>query len=312
MNPASEFPAPKDGLKISHQQPVVLIGSCFSEHIAVELQQAGFHVVSNPFGVIFHPIPLARCLSETLTETTNERTLQRDDVFLSWDASSEVYAMSESDLKSKLHNLRSELKMALSQASVLVITLGSAHGYRLNDEGTIVANCHKMPGSRFKKELTPLDELAEHWEETISALKIFNPELQLIFTVSPVRYSRDGWTENNRSKARLFELCGVLEERFGVTYFPAYELVNDLLRDYRYFARDGVHPNELAVEEVWNLFSNWFFKEATVGLIGEMAALRRMEQHRLLFPESEASKRFLEQFQQQKDRFLLQHPYIRW
>src|SRR5688572_33268511 len=103
MNPVNEFPVPDDVRKIRHQQPIVLVGSCFSEHIAVELQQAGFKVLSNPFGVIFHPIPLARCLSETLTETSRERILQREDIFLSWDASSEVYAMSESDLHNKLH-----------------------------------------------------------------------------------------------------------------------------------------------------------------------------------------------------------------
>lgn len=309
---ASEFPAGDRSIAIGYQQPVVLLGSCFSEHISAELQKAGFTVSSNAFGVVFHPIALAKSLTETIRETVSERVLQREDIFLSWDASSDVYALSETALRSRLEEVRTELRSSLQQASTLIVTLGSAHGYRLKESGEIVANCHKIPADNFTKELTPLDELVESWSEALSVLKALNPVLQCVFTVSPVRYSRDGWIANNRSKARLFELCGILEERFGTAYFPAYELVNDLLRDYRYFAKDGVHPNEQAIGRVWELFGEWYFDPATKQVVNEITKLRQMENHRLLFPESAASAKFLEHFQREKERFIALHPYVKW
>jgi len=312
MSPLQAFPKPANSLSVTHDSAMLLLGSCFSTNLNDKLRRAGFTVGSNPFGVVFHPIPLARFILESLVDTIDERTLIHNDVWLSWDASSERYALSELALISQLQTIRLDFKHQLQSAQLLVITLGSSHEYRLKSTNEVVANCHKLGANAFKKELTSHDDLVQPWIEVVEKLKVINPGLKLVFTVSPVRYSRDGWVENNRSKGRLFELVEDLQSQFGVTYFPSYELINDVLRDYRYFEVDGVHPNAQAIEFVWNLFQEWFFEKETAELVWQVEALRRMEEHRLLFPESIKSKQFLDQFQQKRESFLSLHPIINW
>jgi hypothetical protein len=312
MQATNPFPKPTEALPVKYGQPILLLGSCFSEHLSDRLRNAGFSVNSNPFGVLFHPVPLARFIGESLTGETQERILQRDDVWLSYDASSTVYAMSEKELTRKLELLRKDFRQQLADAGTLFITLGSAHGYRLKTDGTIVANCHKAPASDFEKELTETAVMMDEWSKVIQGLHSAYPGLQIVFTVSPVRYSRDGWVENNRSKARLLELVDQLQRKFSVGYFPAYELVNDILRDYRYFEADGVHPNQLAIDEVWELFQAWYLDAPTKALVKEMEGLRRMESHRLLFPESVKSTEFRQRFNEKRESFLSLHPSVIW
>lgn len=306
------FPKPDAFPLIDHSRPVVLMGSCFSEHISGLLKRSGFGVNSNPAGVVFHPVPIARFLIETLGQTQSERVLNRDDIWLSWDASSAVYTFSEITLKQRLESIRSVLLNDLKRASVLIITLGSAHGYHHLELNTIVANCHKSPKSTFDKVLSSVESMEEEWGRVLDILKNNFPDLRIVVTISPVRYTRDGWIENNRSKARLLELAGRLEERFGVFYFPAYELVNDVLRDYRYFEADGVHPNAQAVEKVWDLFKSWFFNSETNTLVRQMEGLRRMEEHKPLFPGAKQTELFIQQFHEKRESFLSLHPFIIW
>lgn len=308
----SVFPKSAETPAIRYGVPVLLLGSCFSVNLGNKLQNAGFQTLVNPFGTVFHPDPIARFLLETLQGTDQERLLNREDVWLSQDAGSEVYAMSREELLGSLKLIRADFKSALQRAQVLLVTFGSAHGYVHRDTGTIVANCHKEPAAAFTKSLSDVDAMVESWRSVMKLLGTFNPGLKIVFTVSPVRYSRDGWEENNRSKSRLFLLTEQLRNEFDSTYFPAYELVNDLLRDYRYFEADGVHPNALAISEVWKLFGKWFWDEATACIVDEAESLRRMEQHRILFPGSAAEKRFVRQLQEKRESFLSLHPYINW
>lgn len=305
------FPRPVDQPTISHEQETLLLGSCFSTHLHQRLKRAGFRSVSNPFGTVFHPIMLAQFIDSCLNPG-KERVFCSEDVWLSWDAGSEVYAMSEPELQVRLSTIRVGFKQAIERAGCLVITLGSAHGYRIKETLDLVANCHKQPGTIFEKELTETAEMLTVWRNTLKQLRQHCPKLNIIFTVSPVRYSRDGWVENNRSKARLFELVQQLQIDFQVGYFPAYELINDVLRDYRYFEPDGVHPNQLAVDEVWKLFVQWYFNPETIAITHEMEALRKMEEHRLLFPESQKAVAFQKAFHEKRESFLSLHPFISW
>ena len=312
MDALKQFPEPADFPRIRYGKPLVLLGSCFSANLYAYFRAAGFSVLSNPFGTVFHPEPLARFIRESITGNETERMLQRDDIWLSQDAGSEVYTLSEADLKERLVQLRKQFLHTLEQAEVLVVTFGSAHGYTLRSAGEIVANCHKLPKDTFQKELTPLADLQQSWEETLALLREHFPQLKVVFTVSPVRYSRDGWQENNRSKARLFLLVEALCEQHGTDYFPAYELVNDVLRDYRYFAADGVHPNDQAIAAVWELLQRWCMDGETRAIVQEAASLRRMEGHRLLFPESVKSREFLETLNEKREKFLSENPDIVW
>jgi hypothetical protein len=281
-----------------HRQPKLLMGSCFSDEIGSLLQQNGFDCLVNPGGTLFHPLAIARLLNWALDEPTPLRTLQRQDVFLSWDLSGTFYALSEDALTTKVADLHAALQYYLKQSSHLVLTFGTAWAYYLNADQQLVANCHKAPSNSFAKVLSDLRQLQDEWTLLVQRLARFNPDLALVFTISPVRHAKDGLIENNRSKARLHLLIETLCALPMCTYFAAYELVLDELRDYSFFKADGVHPNQKAVAAVWQLFAQQMFDPATKALVEEWEALQKSKAHRILYPESREG--------QQLKRFLLE------
>lgn len=293
---------------IKHGNKIVQLGSCFSTHISAKLRRAGFEVLDNPNGVIFHPLALAKTLQMCLEGTVSKRFVQKDDVWLDYSSSSTMYALSEKDLCDKLAAAQTQLRNELSEASHLFLTFGTAHGYRLNSDGEIVANCHQKPGSIFTKELTDLNTMIGEWKAVLKTLQEHFPQLNVVFTVSPVKYLRDGYTANSLSKARLLELVNALNE----SYFPAYELITDHLRDHRYFEVDGAHPNAQAVAAVWSLFQGWFFDAATQEIVDQMELLRRESEHRLLYPESQRAQEFQKKMHEKRESFLSLHPEVKW
>lgn len=299
---------PAELAPIQHGQKIVQLGSCFSTNISEKLRNAGFSVVDNPFGVIFHPIVLAYQIQQVLSNELSDSIVQKDDVFLHYNASGTIYGMSEEALILKMKEKAEQLKIALLEADYLMVTFGSALGYSLKATNQLVANCHQQPAHLFDKQLSSIEELTLSWESALSILKKVNPNINIVFTVSPVRYSREGWIENNRSKARLIALC----ENFSsvATYFPSYELVNDLLRDYRFFEADEVHPNAVAINHVWELFQQWFFTEETHAICLEVNKIRAMEAHRFLYPESFKVTQFNDNLTKQKAALLARFPAI--
>ncbi len=307
MSFLNEFLVPKELKTVDHGQTIVQLGSCFSEHISERFSQAGFSVLNNPFGVVFHPIPLAKQIIWAIDGYFEEQFIQKEDVFLHFQASSLLYDLSEQSLKDKLQENYLRLKTELKNAHTLFVSLGSAHAY-VHETVGVVANCHQQNGKLFQKELSSVTDLVSIWEEVIRKLKNLNPAIQLVFTISPVRYSRDGWIENNRSKARLQEMCEQLKSE--VLYFPSYEIVLDLLRDYRYFEKDGVHPNELAIDEVWKSVQAWFLNKSTKKTVLEIEQLKARMNHRLLFPGTSAAIRFEEESKKLLNEFIDRNPTV--
>ncbi|MDF3026671.1 MAG: hypothetical protein K0S23_978 [Fluviicola sp.] len=297
--------------KIQHGDEIVQLGSCFSSTMSYWFRRAGFRVMDNPLGVIFHPVPLAKQILMAFGKAEWSGFVQKEDVHVSYDASSVLYSMTASGLEALVEQQMKELRISLQKAKLLVITLGSAHGYRLKQSGNLVANCHQQAHSFFEKELTGAEEMASIWESAIKELKSVNPSIQIVFTVSPVRYIRDGLMENSRSKSELFRLVSLLK-RDSVHYFPAYELVNDVLRDYRYFDVDGVHPSDEATEFVWDFLKEELFSTQTNELIEEIMKLRKMEEHKLMYPESKKAEEYLRQLKQKRESFLSQYPVVVW
>ncbi|WP_300663561.1 GSCFA domain-containing protein [Fluviicola sp.] len=300
-----EFP------KIEHGDLVVQLGSCFSANMSFWFRRAGFEVFDNPLGVIFHPVPLAKQILLAFGQAELLEFIQKEDVYVSYDASSTLYSMDSLSLDNELRSQLKALKESLSNAKLLVITWGSAHGYRLIESGKIVANCHQQAKEYFEKELTSADQLFDIWKEAIDAIRHVNPQIQIVFTVSPVRYIRDGLMENSLSKGELFRLVDLLRTQKS-HYFPAFELVNDVLRDYRYFEPDGVHPNSLATEFVWEFLRAELFTPETNQIIDELFRIRRMEEHRLLYPESKKAAEYLGMVKQKRESFLSQYPVVVW
>lgn len=301
----------QDFPKIQHGDSIVQLGSCFSTNMTFWFKRAGFRVLDNPLGVIFHPVPLAKQILLALGKAETSVFVQKDDVFVSYDASSTVYAMDSDELKDTLSRQLEALKTALTDAKILIVTVGSAHGYRLKESGKLVANCHQQPQALFDKELSKAEEMRSDWMLAISVLKQLNPGIHIVFTVSPVRYVRDGLMENSKSKSELFRLISILKDP-SIHYFPAYELVNDILRDYRYFEADGVHPSDQATEFVWDFLKQELFSLQTNKLIDEVMKLRKMEEHRLLYPESKKAEEYRNAVKQKRESFLSQYPVVVW
>lgn len=301
----------KDFPKIQHGDSIVQLGSCFSTNMTYWFKRAGFRVLDNPLGIIFHPVPLAKQILLAFGKAEPGEFVQKEDVFVSYDASSTLYSMSSAGLEELMKNQLQVLKDSLEKAGLLIVTLGSAHGYRLKESGELAANCHQQPQTLFDKELTPAEEMLAQWDLALKEIRKVNPEIQIVFTVSPVRYIRDGLMENSLSKSELFRLVSLLK-RNSVNYFPAFELVNDVLRDYRYFETDGVHPSEPATEFVWDFLKEELFSVQTLELIDEVMKLRKMEEHRLLYPESKKAEEYRALVKQKRESFLSQNPVVAW
>ena len=305
------FDIPEFSTKIEYGKNILFLGSCFSDEISVKAKHQGFKMDSNPFGTIFHPLALSRFINEIVSDQVlSERIIQRNDLFFSWDASSSIVGFSPNELIANIQKARSDWKENLLSATHLFVTFGTSWGYRLTENNLLVANCHKFPASNFTKELSLQSDIVKEWKETISLLLKFNPSLKIIFTVSPVRHIKDGLIENNWSKAILLDAVRILEKEMNCAYFPSFEIVMDELRDYRFFKTDHVHPNELAINYVWQRFSNCYFSNETIEISKEVLKIRNEEAHRSLTPASEASVLQLTKLKEKRENLLKQFPLV--
>lgn len=299
---------------VSHESTLVMVGSCFAENLSEKLTHHGFHVLVNPFGVLFHPFAIAKVLSNALKRITfKSSVVQREDVFLSWDTNSSLYGMDSPSYTEKLDAISHELKKQLQNTNVLFLTFGTAWVYNHLESQQYVANCHKFPSQQFEKSLASVAQMNEMLAPIFDTLLKLNPSLKIVLTVSPVRHVKDGIVENTRSKARLIELVHTLvATNQSVYYFPAYELVLDELRDYAYFEADGVHPNEYAVQRIWDYFSDSFFDTKTKELATQFAALSKQFNHKPLHEESTVVNDFKQKLAEKVRVFKKENPYLNY
>lgn len=291
-------------LRINYRDKILLTGSCFTEHIGNSLSELKFSVLQNPNGILFDP----RSVCSSLVSYIDNKQYKKDDLFYlnevwnSWEHHSRFSNINANEGLNTINGSQNQAHDFLKQADWLIITLGSSFSYRLTDEadkasstkGEGVANCHRAPSQWFNKYLMTIDEIISLLDTTYHRLRQFNPKLKIIFTISPVRHIRDGVIENNRSKARLIEAVHHMVNKFsGLYYFPAYELVIDVLRDYRFYDIDMVHPNYPATEFVMEKFKENFIDEESQQLMEEIKKIVIARKHRAFQPETNAHKAFL-------------------
>jgi hypothetical protein len=282
-------------LKISYTDKLLFVGSCFSENIGKMLLEHKFNTLINPNGILFNPFSIF----DTLSNIIHHKTIQAQELFLAnsvwnhWNYHSRFSIPDKEICTENINKSISEAHEFLKQTHTLFITFGSAYVYTLKSSGEIVANCHKVPQQQFNKQLLDIDQIVNKGNEFILLLKEFNPNAKIIFTVSPVRYIRDGIVENNRSKARLIEAVHCLTQRHSNSfYFPAYELVIDDLRDYRFYESDLVHPNEQAILYVFEKLKDLIFDSPTTDLFNTVSSIIRATKHKPFNPDSEEHKKF--------------------
>jgi len=289
--------------QINYRDKILLIGSCFTEHIGNSLEDLKFSVLQNPNGILFDAHSVCNSLNSYIENKkyTEEELFHLNDVWHSWSHHSRY---SNTDLQQAVDNINQSQHAAhefLKSAQWLIVTLGSSFSYRLTklstggQIGEGVANCHRAPAQWFKKYLMTVDEIVSDFENCFESLFKFNPELKIIFTVSPVRHIRDGVIENNRSKSRLIEAVHNLEEHYAnAYYFPAYELVIDVLRDYRFYDADLVHPNYMATEYVLEKFEQACIDEESNMIMNEVNQIVIARKHKAFQPDTNAHRQFLQ------------------
>lgn len=277
---------------MSYKDQLITLGSCFSDSIGNKLELAKFNALVNPFGVIFHPL----ALSSAIKGLESVNLVERDHYYFNWQLGGTWNDASKERMDEKIVLLNSRFQEKFKTADVVMVTFGTAWGYVLKESGRVVANCHKMPQDLFVKKLfNPADILGD-WLPIVRS----NPDKKWLFTVSPVRHWKDGVRENNVSKGILHQVIHELLNEENVSYFPAYELLLDELRDYRYYKTDFLHPSDEAVEYIWKRFKETYFDQQTTETIEKVERLEKAKSHKLLFPKSDESRKFLANLERQQ------------
>ena len=284
-------PAPS---KMNLADSSLLMGSCFSDNIGKKMLDCKFDVASNPMGTIYNPISCFRILQNTLQKHHYSDPIENQGVFYDWNTHSELSALDPKELDQRVHDAYSQLAITLQQVDTIIITPGTAWVYELKTTGQIVANCHKVPQSNFRKRLLEVSEILESYEQLRKLMKERKLAPKWIFTVSPVRHIRDGLIENNRSKAILhLAIRRITESYSDCSYFPGYEIQIDQLRDYRYYKRDLIHPSDEAIDFIWDRFVETHFDQDTIDFVQKWSKILRALDHRPNHPESEAHQKFI-------------------
>lgn len=300
--------------QLSLQDKVMFIGSCFSENLGGKLQEFKFNVSINPNGTLFNPVSICRSI---LSYIQNKKYTSTDiffhqELWKSWDHHSIFSNIDQDEILNNINTNTSSANEFLKNANWLIITLGSAWVYE-NESGEIVANCHKLPSGQFKKRLLSAQEVKTHLSALIDSLIEFNPTLNIMFTISPVRHLRDGFIENNRSKAVLIQsVHELIEEKNQLYYFPAYELVMDDLRDYRFYAEDMVHPNDMAIQYVWEKFQQACIGEHSLQYFPDIHSINVARLHKPFQPDTVAHKKFREKNFEMVQKLKNALPYLNW
>jgi len=298
--------------RISHRHNLLLVGSCFTEQIGNKLASHKFSVLDNPNGILFNPVSISRSVISYIEEKQySEKDLfYQNECWNSWEHHSRFSNLDVTACLKNINQSQTGAHAFLKKAGWLLVTLGSAFVYELENK-MVVANCHKVPTDKFNKRLLTIDEVVAGLQMMIDKAIAFNPGLKIIFTISPVRHLRDGFTENNRSKATLIHAVHqFVEKNNNCFYFPAYELVIDDLRDYRFYAEDMVHPNYAATNYVWEKFIAACIDEPSQQLMKEIAVIVAAKNHKAFNPASEQHKKFLLTNLEKVKKLQQQYPYI--
>lgn len=274
----------KDQGFFKHSDQILSLGSCFANNVAIELEKDGFLIDQNPMGILFNPISIMKNIRNSFQQNLNESLIiQRDDYFYHFDYPSQFYAESPEKLVEKINKIQENTTTFLKKSNRLILTLGTAWVYNWLKTDEIVANCHKIPAHEFKKELLELNYLIKSYVQFFEELRAINPNLEIILTVSPIRHIKNGLHENNLSKSVLLLMVDHLVNQFDfVHYFPAYEIVLDDLRDYRFFGPDLIHPSPQAIDYVYEKFGARYFDQTTQAIVNVQRKINALQAHRPL------------------------------
>ena len=295
-----EQPTPGFQLDLNHQ--VLSLGSCFAQNIGEKLVDYKFNVTTNPSGVIFNPLSIFEQLQWALgNQAIPENTiLNSNGIFFNYKFHSSINHHEKNGLKESIESHLADIGEQIKHSDLLILTFGTAWVYELMEENMLVANCHKMPQGLFRKKLITVDEIVSGFKALHQQLAHLNPNLNILLTVSPVRHTKEGLANNSLSKSILRVACHELSNHFDhIDYFPAYEMLMDDLRDYRFYQSDMIHPNGDATQYVWNQFSSSYFTERAKTFIGQWQKIINAMHHKPFHEESQEHQKFLKNLLQE-------------
>lgn len=310
----TEYTVKPSDLRLGLDKPVAMAGSCFSEYMGARLRRYMWDA-ANPTGVLFNPLSIATVLN-LLGDKADATHFVRNSVFKSgsmshsWLADSSFSHNNPDIVCSAISTALAGLDKLLTRGNTLIVTFGTAWCYYLADTDYVVANCHKQPAAMFDRRFVGIDGIVDVWQKTLVEMKRRYPGLQVIFTVSPVRHVRDGLADNFKSKATLRLAVDRLCREFGwCRYFPAYEILTDDLRDYRFYTSDLVHPSEQAVEYIQEKFCETFVSPSEMEILKSGESVYRQLNHRPINPDSAEAEEFRRQSVEMYRAFKELHPY---
>lgn len=291
------FPGMASPFQIGHHDRILLSGSCFTEHIGSRLNDLRFRTLVNPFGIVYNPFSIADALarlSDGNAIYTRDSIFENQGVWRSWDHHSQFAKPDPVETLNGMNDAFRESSLFLKDTTYLLITLGTADVFYLHETGKIVANNHKMPDRLFGTRRLSVDFVADVLTGCLGSLLEKNPGMRFILTVSPVRHLRKGMIENQRSKAVLCLACeAVCRQIPEAHYFPAYEILLDDLRDYRFYTSDMIHPSDVAVNYIWDYFSGTYFSESTRQTNAALEKINVALRHRPFNQDTEQYRAFL-------------------
>jgi len=308
------FPVAQLKTPLQYADKILMMGSCFAEEIGERLEQHRFDALINPHGILYNPISITQALHTYLDgkQYTADDLFLQNELYHSWDHHSRFSGTDPDAVLAGINAAQQAAAKRLEEADWLIITLGSAFTYTLTDRNQVVGNCHKASASSFHKKLLSPPDAISALDNMMHRLFFRNRKVKIMFTISPVRYARDGVVENNLSKAVLIQTVHHLVNKFDrLFYFPAYELVIDDLRDYRFYKEDLVHPNDMAVNYVWEHFTQSCLSEEGKKLLPLVAEINRAKQHRPFNPNSTQHKQFLATYAKKTQQLMEEHPFLR-
>ena len=320
MKLQTQIPLKPERNQIGFDSKLLLMGSCFVENIGNKLEYYKFRSLQNPFGIIFQP----RAIEKLLYKTVNKEKFSEEDFFFlnerwhCFDVHSDCSNVSKEMALSNLNKTLDSTLRQLQVSSHIIITLGTAWAYRFSKTNELVANCHKVPQSQFSKELLSIDQISGSLANIISVIRQINSSAAIIFTVSPVRHLKDGFMENQRSKAHLIsavhELLNhqskIINQRLH--YFPSYEIMMDELRDYRFYADDMVHPNQTAINYIWEKFKQVWINSDDFPFMDDVETIQKGLSHKPFNADSEQHRQFLKSLSEKIMYLQKEYPFIKF
>ncbi len=300
-----------EGNQIDYTSKVLLLGSCFSKNIGQKFDFFKFQYTVNPFGILFHPKAIETFVKRVVFQQKYTETdlIFYNEQYHCFDAHSSLSNVNASVLVNNLNAILQNTHQQIKETTHLIITLGTSWVYHHLKTDKTVANCHKIPQQEFKKSILSVTEVSESIQHINTLLQTINSDIDIIYTVSPVRHLKDGFVENTQSKSHLASAIHQLNTK-KVVYFPAYEIMMDELRDYRFYASDMLHPNETAIDYIWEQFRQVWLHKNTLQIMKEVTVIRNGLAHRPFNYNSKLHQEFIKNLTVKKEKLLKEFPYM--